>query len=86
MFLSNLQDDEEQGTAILRRIEKKWLGSIKIPFSTVYFNSRVSAKRNCQKLRFNIVTIYPSIGILIIMITQSWDHLAFINLHGFQAY
>ena len=36
-----LQDNRERETNIHQRIEKKWLGSIKIPFSTVYFNNKV---------------------------------------------
>lgn len=37
-----LQDDRERGSSVHQRIEKKWLGSIKIPFTTVYFNGKVS--------------------------------------------
>ncbi len=36
------QDDKERGTTMMRRVEKNWLGTIKIPFSTIYFNGRVS--------------------------------------------
>ncbi|RUS72243.1 hypothetical protein EGW08_019997 [Elysia chlorotica] len=36
-----LEDNRERETNIHQRIEKKWLGSIKIPFSTVYFNNKI---------------------------------------------
>ena len=36
------QDERERETAIHQRLEKKWLGNIKIPFSTIYLNGKVS--------------------------------------------
>lgn len=36
-----LQDDRERVTTVHQRIEKKWLGSLTIPFSTIYFNGKV---------------------------------------------
>lgn len=36
-----LQDDRQQSTNIHQRLERHWLGSIEIPFSTVYFNNKV---------------------------------------------
>ncbi|CAL1540858.1 unnamed protein product [Lymnaea stagnalis] len=36
-----LEDNRERESNIHQRIEKKWLGSIKIPFSTVYFNNKI---------------------------------------------
>ncbi|XP_064626685.1 coiled-coil and C2 domain-containing protein 2A-like isoform X3 [Lineus longissimus] len=36
-----LQDDRERTTNIHRRIEKKWLGCLRIPFSTLYLNSKI---------------------------------------------
>ncbi|EDV23074.1 uncharacterized protein TRIADDRAFT_28071 [Trichoplax adhaerens] len=36
-----LSDDRERGTNIHRRKERHWLGSIRIPFSTLYTNSRI---------------------------------------------
>ncbi|XP_013080825.2 coiled-coil and C2 domain-containing protein 2A-like isoform X2 [Biomphalaria glabrata] len=36
-----LEDNRERETNVHQRIEKKWLGSIKIPFSTVYFNNKI---------------------------------------------
>ena len=35
------QDDRQQSTNIHQRLERHWLGSIEIPFSTVYFNNKV---------------------------------------------
>ncbi|KAJ7367418.1 Coiled-coil and C2 domain-containing protein 2A, partial [Desmophyllum pertusum] len=35
-----LQDDRQQSTNIHQRLERHWLGSIEIPFSTIYFNNK----------------------------------------------
>jgi coiled-coil and C2 domain-containing protein 2A len=36
-----LEDDRRRETDIHQRFEKRWLGSITIPFSTLYTNGRV---------------------------------------------
>ncbi|XP_015767290.1 PREDICTED: coiled-coil and C2 domain-containing protein 2A-like [Acropora digitifera] len=36
-----LQDDRQLSTNIHQRLERHWLGSIEIPFSTIYFNNKV---------------------------------------------
>ena len=36
-----LQDDRQQSTNIHQRLERHWLGSVEIPFSTIYFNNKV---------------------------------------------
>ncbi|KAL4236187.1 Coiled-coil and C2 domain-containing protein 2A [Mactra antiquata] len=35
------QDDRERSSTVHQRIEKKWLGSLKIPFPTIYFNGKI---------------------------------------------
>jgi len=38
----NLQQDErDRSSTIYRRVERRWLGGIKIPFTTIYTNGRV---------------------------------------------
>ncbi|XP_066919925.1 coiled-coil and C2 domain-containing protein 2A-like [Clytia hemisphaerica] len=41
VVIDMLADDRLRETNIQQRIEKRWLGSIEVPFSTVYFNSKV---------------------------------------------
>ncbi|KAM8939268.1 coiled-coil and C2 domain-containing protein 2A [Pelodytes ibericus] len=36
-----LEDDRERGTGIHTRVERHWLGSIRIPFTTIYFQTRI---------------------------------------------
>ncbi|XP_053314268.1 coiled-coil and C2 domain-containing protein 2A [Spea bombifrons] len=36
-----LEDDRERGSGIHTRVERHWLGSIRIPFTTIYFQTRI---------------------------------------------
>ncbi|XP_065666713.1 coiled-coil and C2 domain-containing protein 2A isoform X3 [Hydra vulgaris] len=41
VMIDLLLDQRERETNIHQRVEKRWLGSVEVPFSTVYFNSKV---------------------------------------------
>jgi len=42
------QDDTDRGSTIYRRVERRWLGGIKIPFTTIYINGRVCLLLSCN--------------------------------------
>lgn len=47
-----LQDDAEKDTVVYERLERRWLGNFKIPFTTLYLNSKV------HKSFLNILILY----------------------------
>ncbi|XP_072045143.1 coiled-coil and C2 domain-containing protein 2A-like isoform X2 [Amphiura filiformis] len=42
VLIDMLQDERDRATNIHQRMERRWLGSISMPFSTIYFQNRVS--------------------------------------------
>ncbi|XP_070555815.1 coiled-coil and C2 domain-containing protein 2A-like isoform X3 [Ptychodera flava] len=46
-----LEDDRARATNIHQRLERKWLGSLKIPFSTVYFQGQIEGNFRLQAPR-----------------------------------
>ncbi len=36
-----MEDPSERATRVHRRLERKWLGSLSVPFSSLYRNARV---------------------------------------------
>ncbi|ESO88285.1 hypothetical protein LOTGIDRAFT_219375 [Lottia gigantea] len=41
MVVDMSHDDREKGTVVHQKLEKKWLGSLEIPFSTIYLNTKI---------------------------------------------
>lgn len=41
VVLDLLEDDRERLSTVHQRLERRWLGNLKVPFSTLYLNSKV---------------------------------------------
>ncbi|XP_075526800.1 coiled-coil and C2 domain containing 2A [Dermacentor variabilis] len=41
VVLDLLEDDRERHSTVYQRLERRWLGSLKIPFSTLYINAKI---------------------------------------------
>lgn len=54
-----LEDDRRRDTDIHQRLEKRWLGTISIPFSTLYSTGRVSQHKNKKFTYFTQFKLCP---------------------------
>ncbi|XP_071964631.1 coiled-coil and C2 domain-containing protein 2A-like isoform X2 [Antedon mediterranea] len=48
VLIDMLQDNRESASTVHRRVERRWLGSIQIPFSTIYFQGKVEGAFRVQ--------------------------------------
>ncbi|KAM9295524.1 coiled-coil and C2 domain-containing protein 2A isoform 3-T3 [Morus bassanus] len=46
-----IEDDHERGTGICTRVERHWLGCVKIPFTTIYFQARFDTQEDEKLLQ-----------------------------------
>jgi len=59
-----LEDERRRETDIHQRLEKRWLGSITIPFSTLYNNGRVRAMLNRYTVTYPYLMYFRNFYIL----------------------
>lgn len=58
VVLDLLEDDRERPTTVHQRLERRWLGSLSLPFSTLYLNSKVGATGNMMTPSAATITVF----------------------------
>jgi len=78
-----LEDDRMRETNIHQRLERNWLGSLQIPFSTLYFNSKVGGEQGWFKV---IAMCVAYMGPSHMGASKTWQYFRFSVRHDLWIY